>query len=110
MALAIILYQYTGDAIRITIEARFEDDKLIIDGYDIGARVKEYWGDSDYEYSIILQPESINQLGTLLNLSAHDKQMILQALAKRFNTNSCFSEIQKLLDDHHISYESFRWT
>ncbi|HEY9008150.1 MAG TPA: hypothetical protein VIM75_18540 [Ohtaekwangia sp.] len=43
MALAIILYQYTGDAIRITIEARFEDDKLIIDGYDIGSHVKEYW-------------------------------------------------------------------
>ena len=43
------LYHLEREDIKINIVARFEKDKLIIDGYDIGKTVKEAWGDSDYE-------------------------------------------------------------
>jgi hypothetical protein len=30
--------------------------------YDIGERVKGYWGDSDYEYSSTIPSKSVDQL------------------------------------------------
>jgi len=110
MDYTIVLYQYKDDDIKVTIEARFDGDKLIIDGYDIGKRVKEYWGDSDYEYSMTLPALSVDELMMLLSIAPGNKQELLQTLASRYNTNSCFSDIQKLLDQYSIPYESFRWT
>lgn len=106
---SVTLYHFVGFDIKVDVEARFENDSLIIDGYDIGKRVEEYWGDSDYEYSLKIPPQSVNQLYGLLGIEEGDKQNLLQELARRFNTNSCFSEIRKLLDDHHIACEGFSW-
>lgn len=109
MEQAVTLYHFVGFDIKVDVEARFEQDTLIIDGYDIGKRVEEYWGDSDYEYSLKIPPQSVQQLYSLLGVEAGDKQHLLQELAKRYNTNSCFSEIRKLLDDHHLACEGFSW-
>jgi len=109
MEQAVTLYHFVGFDIKVDVEARFEQDTLIIDGYDIGKRVEEYWGDSDYEYSLKIPPQSVQQLYSLLGVEVGDKQLLLQELAKRYNTNSCFSEIRKLLDDHHLTCEGFSW-
>jgi hypothetical protein len=103
------LYYFESDAIKISIDARFEGDALIIDGYDIGKQVEAYWGDSDYEYIVTIPAESVKQLYPLLNIVLDDRQGLLQELAKRYHTNSCYSDIRKLLDDHKINYEGFTW-
>ena len=95
---SINLFSLKNEEIKISIEARFEGEALIIDGYDIGKKVKEYWGDSDYEYTTTIYPESVKQLYTIFGIEG-----------KRFNTNTCYSEIQKLLDDNHIAYQGFSW-
>jgi hypothetical protein len=109
MNYSVTLYHSENADIKVDIEARFDGDTLIIDGYDIGKRVEEYWGDSDYEYTLTIPPESVQQLYNLMNVWHGDKQSLLQELAKRYQTNTCFSEIRKLLDDNAIQCEGFSW-
>jgi len=109
MDLAVTLYHFEDFEIRVDVEARFEADALIIDGYDIGKRVEEYWGDMDYEYSLKIPPHSVHQLFHVLQIEKGNNKLLLHELQRRFNTNTCFSEIRKLLDDHHILCEGFSW-
>ena len=106
----VMLYQFVSDDIKISIDARFDGESLIIDGYDIGKRVEEYWGDSDYEYTTTINESAVKLLCNLLNIKHADKAGLLHELAKRYNTNTCYSDIQKLLDDNKIPYEGFSWT
>jgi hypothetical protein len=105
----VLLYHFAGDDIKVTVEAKFQGESLIIDGYDIGKRVEEYWGDSDYEYTTTIQEAGVMLLYDLLNVKRGEKTALLNELSKRYNTNSCYSEIQKLLDDNKIPYEGFSW-
>jgi hypothetical protein len=105
----VTLYHFVSGDIKVTIEARFEGESLIVEGYDIGKRVEEYWGDSDYEYSTTLQEKSVKLLSNLFNTRPGDKSDMLKEIARRYNTNSCYSEFQKLLDDNKIPYEGFSW-
>jgi hypothetical protein len=109
MSLAVALYHFESADIKIDIEARFEGDTLVIDGYDIGKRVKEYWGDSDYEYTITVPPTSVVLLYSLLNVMIGDKQSLLQEIAKRYHTNTCYSDFRNLLDDNQIPCSGFTW-
>ena len=106
---SIDLYSFENEDIRISIVARFENEDLIIDGYDIGKSVKNYWGDSDYEYMITVKKEDIQSLYTALNIETGNKASLLKALAKRFHGNHCFSEIREFLDLNNIKCEGFSW-
>ncbi len=106
---SITLHHFVGIDIKIDIEARFEENALIIEGYDFGRQVEEYWGDSDYEYSLRIPALGVIQLYSLFGIEPVNRENLLQELAKRYNTNSCFSEIRKLSDDHHIPCEGFSW-
>jgi hypothetical protein len=110
MGLSVTLYHFESEDIKIDIEARFEGEALIIDGYDIGRRVKEYWGDSDYEYTLTIQPQGVEMICRLLKVNPHDKEALLKAIAMRYNTNACFSEFRSFLDKNHIPCEGFSWT
>lgn len=107
--MAITLYHFESEVIKIDIEARFEGEALIIDGYDIGKRVKEYWGDSDYEYTVTVPPEGIPALYALFNVTPGDKQNLLLEIARNYNTNTCYSDFRKLLDDNQIPSSGFTW-
>jgi hypothetical protein len=106
---SVTLYAYQDDTIKISIEAYFEGDTLVIDGYDIGKKVKEYWGDSDYEYKLMIPPVSVDFLYTHFGI-AHAREVLLQTLAVKFNTNSCYSDIRNLLDTHKLPCEGFSWS
>ena len=106
----VLLYAFTSDWIKITIDAYFDDkENLIIDGYDIGKRVKEVWGDSDYEYTTTIKPDDVVHLYALLNITNGNKKELLTYLQNHYNTNSCYSELQNFLDHHKIKYEGFSW-
>ena len=106
---SLTLYHLKREDIEINIVARFEKDKLIIDGYDIGKNVQAVWGDSDYEYTITLPATSLPPLYALLGVASGDHQALLEAVAKRFNGNQCFSAIGEFLNQNQIQYESFSW-
>jgi hypothetical protein len=108
--LQIALYQFKNDNISVEIQAYFDGESLVIEGYDIGKSVKEYWGDSDYEYSTTIQEKEVKKLYLFMNVTEADKNGLLKAIADKFNTNSCYSEFRDFLDKNGIHYESFSWT
>ncbi len=106
---SVTLFYLERDDIKINIVARFENDKLIIDGYDIGETVEKAWGDSDYEYIMTIPAENVSPLYGLLGVEAGDRKALLNALDKRFHGNKCFSAIGDFLDENGIVHETFRW-
>jgi len=109
MSKSITLFQLKREDIKIHIEARFEGEQLVVDGYDIGTTVEEVWGDSDYEYDMVIPAEGVDTLYGLLNVKAGDKKELLKALAERFHGNTCFSEIGDFLDEHGVKHGTYRW-
>ena len=109
MKKSITLYHLKREDIKIKIVARFEKDKLIIDGYDIGKTVKGAWGDSDYEYVMTIPDRSLPPLYGLLGVEVGNRKALLKALAKRFHGNKCFSDIGDFLDQNNIEHETFTW-
>jgi hypothetical protein len=108
--LQVTLFRLKNENISIDIQAYFDEESLVIEGYDIGKRVKEYWGDSDYEYSITIAEEEVKKLYALMNIQEGHKEDLLKAIAERYNTNSCFSEFRDFLDKNEVGYKGFSWT
>jgi hypothetical protein len=106
----VTLYHYQDPDIRITIEAYFDGERLVVEGFDIGKRVEELLGDSDYEYATGVDQEELKKLYPLMNVPVGDKDGLLNAIAEKFNTNYCYSEFQAFLDNNGIKAEAFSWT
>ena len=106
----VLLFSLRTENINVTVEAYFDDsENLIIDGYDIGKTVEEYWGDSDYEYTTTVPKDEVKKLYDLFNLPHGSKKELLAILQSNYNTNTCYSEIQNLLGQHGIKCEGFSW-
>lgn len=75
-----------------------DEGSLVFEGYDIGDTVKEYWGDSDYEYWLTIKTEHLNTL--LLHL-------IKECFDQKIFTND--SEFRTWLDAKGISSEFSSW-
>ena len=111
MSARIRLYEYQSEEIKITIELFFDEHQnLIIDGYDRGSRVKEYWGDSDYEYSATVKSTDVHKIFTMLNIFQGDQLALLAKLEGMFHSNTCYSEFRNWLTEQEIAFESFSWT
>lgn len=106
---SITLYHAENDEIKIDICAYFEGELLVIDGYDIGKRVEEYWGDSDYEYIVKIPIEGVNFLYNHFTLEMGNRKGLLDSQAATFNTNSAYSNIRSLMEDNGIKCEGFTW-
>ncbi|MBY0434720.1 MAG: hypothetical protein K2U26_11475 [Cyclobacteriaceae bacterium] len=118
---AVTLFALTNEDIKIHIEARFDADDLVVEGYDIGLaspkrfakasrQVEEYWGDSDYEYSVKVQAADVHEVFSALQLPLGDKAKLLHELSQRFNTNTAYSDFRNFLDAHKIKSEGFSWS
>jgi hypothetical protein len=103
------LFRLQNENIKVEITAIFNGEDLVVEGYDIGKTVKEYWGDSDYEYSTTVRWEDLPKLYAALGVPPGKKRALLEALAAKFNTNSCYSEICDFLMAHDIKSEGFSW-
>jgi hypothetical protein len=108
--LQVTLYQYKDENIRVEIQAYFQEESLVVEGYDIGRTVKEFWGDSDYEYSTTIEEAEVRKLYPLMQVEEGNREALLKALAGRFNTNSCYSDFRDFLDKNGIGYKGFSWT
>jgi hypothetical protein len=105
----ITLFQYNTTEISINIEAYFVGDKLVIEGYDIGKRVEEAFGDSDYEYSVTVAGDEVKKLYYLMQVKEYDKEGLLKAIADKYHSNACYSEFRNFLDRNGIKSEGFSW-
>jgi hypothetical protein len=104
-----LLFSMNTDQIRVTVEAFFDNaGSLVVEGYDIGKTVEEYWGDSDYEYSVTISAAEVEKLYAALQLPPN-RETLLAYLQKHYHENDCYSKISELLDTHGIRYEGFSW-
>jgi hypothetical protein len=106
----VTLYQYDSPEIKIIIEACFNGDDLVVEGYDIGKRVEECWGDSDYEYSVTVHQAEVLRIYPLLGVAEGDREGLLKAIAERFNDNYAYSQFWDFLNKNGIEGEGFSWT
>ncbi len=74
-----------------------ENGNLVISGQDVGRAPKEFWGDSDYEYWVVVPPEG--------------KDKLLLALIERLYKDDLgvVSKFRDLLSEKGISSESGSW-
>jgi hypothetical protein len=106
----ITLFQLETENIKVTVEVYFDGNgNLVVEGYDIGKMVKEYWGDSDYEYSVTVPVEELKKLYAVFQLSMGDRSGLLTSLRDQYHSNTCFSVIRDLLDKNDIRSEGFSW-
>lgn len=102
------LFHFHTPEIKVTVDAYFKNGNLVIEGYDIGKTVKEYWGDSDYEYTTTVHGGEVWKLYPLFNIQ-EDENLLLEALARKFNTNTCFSDFRNFCEENNVKYEGFSW-
>jgi hypothetical protein len=107
----VLLFSLINPNIKVTIEAYFDEKgDLVIDGYDIGKTVNDYWGDSDYEYVTTVSGEDLAKLYEVMGIQAGSKSGLLLEIQKRFNTNSCYSDFNGFIAKHGIHSGGFSWT
>lgn len=90
----LILYSHKSPEMTSTLTAKIkENGDLVLEGYDLGKRARELFGDSDYEY--------------WLTIPAQYKDTVLLWLIKeRFETSSDF---MTWLKDKGIPFEFLTW-
>lgn len=107
----VLLFSLNNQNIKVTVGAYFADDgNLVVEGYDIGKTVEDYWGDSDYEYTTTVAAEELNKLYAALNVRNGARQELLIELQNRFNTNNCYSAFNSFLSENNIRSGGFSWT
>ena len=91
--------RHSGKKDHFVLDAKIKDEgDLVLEGFDIGDFVKEYWGDSDYEYWLIIKVEHLPAL--LLHL-------IKECFDKKIFTND--SEFNDWLKEKSIPSEFSSW-
>lgn len=59
--LRITLFYFQSLDIKITQVLYFSNEDLVFEGYDIGKRVSEAFGDSDYEYDFSVPSDEVEK-------------------------------------------------
>ena len=92
------LYEYRGET-SVFIDAEIkEDGTFVLFGQDIGEAPKKHFGDSDYEYWVVVQEEQKDRV-------------LLALMEKAFGGNSkAVSEFMDLMKSKGIPYEFDTWT
>lgn len=107
--LKVILYSFKSPDIKISEILYFNGENLHFDGYDIGKRVKECWGDSDYEYDFVVHSDQIKKLYMILNMPIGNKRELLNELYDNYNGGGAYSRLCAFFNEHGIQFESFTY-
>ncbi len=106
----ISLYHYEDKDIKISMNLYFnEQDQLIFDGYDIGRKVLQIRGKSDYEYKYTIAPVDVQKLAELFQVEYSDRKALLQAIKDKFGGNEAYSKFGAFMNNHGVKYEVFMW-
>jgi hypothetical protein len=106
----ITLYELENDNIRISMKLYFnEKGQLIFDGYDIGKKVKDLLGDSDYEYTYTIEPEEVEKIFKYYGIAPVERMQLLIKLKDEFGKNEAYTLFGKFMEENQIKYDSFNW-
>jgi hypothetical protein len=106
----VTLFYLERPGIKINIGLYFsESGQLTLDGYDIGKSVQYAWGDSDYEYTITIEPKEVEKLCEIFGLEPDNRQALLEAIKERFGVNEAYTLFDKFLKSHGIDYSGFTY-
>jgi hypothetical protein len=106
----VVLYKEERPEIRIYMEIFFnEKDQLVFEGQDLGKRVKEFWGDSDYEYSYTIEAVEVGKIYSLFGILPSDRKNLLLEIKNRFEGNDAYSSFGEFLMDNKVDFQSFTW-
>jgi len=104
------LYYLEKPHIKISMEVYFNiNDQLYFDGYDIGKKADEVWGDSDYEYTYTIEPEEVKKFYKLFSIEYEDRSALLQEIKKRFSGYEAYTIFGKYMQDNNIIFSSYLW-
>lgn len=106
---SITLYEHRDDSIHIKVDAHITKNGLLLSGYDIGKRVKELTGSSDYEYNVTVKWPELPAVCSLLNIETGDYYALLLKLKQDYGHGTGFSAFMTLLKEQEIKYETFFW-
>ena len=107
----VTLFKFESEGIKILMELYFNGQvQLIFDGYDIGKTVEAAWGDSDYEYSYIIEPLDVKKIYNYYNVIEGQESNLLNILKEHFNGNKAYSEFGEFMNNNKIDYSSSTWT
>lgn len=107
--LRLTMYFFEASYIRINQVLYFSGERLIFEGYDIGKRVEEAFGDSDYEYDFEVPGNEVQKFYPLLNVVPGDRKGLLLKLYERFAGNHAYSDLCKFMDDNGIDSKGFSY-
>jgi len=106
----VTLYQLESSDIKISMEIYFnKQNQLIFDGYDIGKRVEELLGESEYEYSYTIEFVEANKISKLFNINIAKKPTLLKEIKNRFNGNDAYSKFGNFMTENDIKFSRFTW-
>jgi hypothetical protein len=107
----IILYSEELPHISIHMSMYFnEKGQLIFDGQDLGKRVEEYWGDSDYEYTYTVEPQEVEKMFPLFGIPNADRHLLLLEIQKRFGgKNKAYTLFGDFMKENNINYYGSTW-
>lgn len=107
----VLLYGFSNEVISISMLLYFDEEgQLIFDGYDYGKRVKEFWGDSDFEYTYTIVPAEVEKLYPLLQVRPGDKNALLKAMEKKFYGEKAYHVLGDFMQEHGIAFDSFTYS
>jgi hypothetical protein len=106
----VTLFSLNAPDIKISMQIYFnEKGQLYFDGYDIGEKVKEIFGDSDYEYTYTIEPGEADRFYSIFNLKKGDKQSLLEVIKSQFSSNKAYSLFGDFMRHHDIKFVTFTW-
>ncbi len=91
------LFEKQGET-SIYIDAEIDKEgRLIVSGQDLGKAPEEFWGNSDYEYMMLVKRDQMNIL-------------LLSLIKEKFGGNAqAFSNLREYLIKESIPYEFGSW-
>jgi len=91
------LYEKRGET-SIFIDAEINDKgSVVLSGQDLGKAPEEFWGDSDYEYWIVVEQQ-------------HKDHLLLSLIKDKFGGSAqAFSNFQDYLTKEGIPYDFDSW-
>lgn len=103
------LFTLNQPDIKVTVDAYFENEEFVVEGYDIGSNVKELLGDSDYEYIVKVPKNEVPKMFKLLKVEDENEEVLLKEIQKMFSGNDAYSKFRDWLEKNDIVGNGFSW-
>jgi hypothetical protein len=93
--------EYNSKGLHVYVSADYQDGCLRFSGQDLGSKVEEAWGDSDYEYWYSFDHENTKKLMNVLQVQETGFE---QSIRARFSGIDGMRNLREFCMAHDISW------